>query len=145
MMLEFVWRLDVPLKVKAFRWRCFINKLPTKYHLTHIGIIPSSNTTCVFCSVVGETALHSLVSCHVARLVWRDMAEWVGFLSHRGLSFKESFLEWFNFYEQIKIRKSKEGVLWLATCWTIQLDRKTVFRSDKWNISDMLWRAKALA
>lgn len=68
------------------------------------------------CSIVGESVLDFLLCCHVVCLVCRDMAEWVGFLGYRGMNFKESFLEWFSFSKQAKLRKDKEGVLSLVTC-----------------------------
>ncbi|XP_058733550.1 uncharacterized protein LOC131605180 [Vicia villosa] len=143
--MELVWRIEDPLKVKAFGWRCFINILSTKDHLTRKGILPSSNSSRVFCSAVGESALHSLLFCHAAVLVWRDMGERIGLTGLRGMSFKESFFVWFNFCKHNYVTKGKEGVVWLATCWTIWLVRNDiVFRKEKWNVSDMVWRAKAL-
>lgn len=75
------------------------------------GILSRPNFGCDFCSCVRESTLHSLLCCHIVDLVWRDMAEWVGFLVFKVLNFKESFLKWFYFCKQAKVRKGKEGLL----------------------------------
>src|SRR4051812_40785249 len=38
-----IWKMKVPLKIKAFGWRCFIEKIPTKDSLVHRGIFTNSN------------------------------------------------------------------------------------------------------
>lgn len=92
----------------------------------------SSNNSCVFCLNEGESALQSLLCCRNVNLVWRDMAKWIGFHGYKVLHFKESFLKWFFFCKQVKLRKGKEGVLWLAICWSNWLVRNgIVFRNDK--------------
>lgn len=110
--LELVWRLDVPYKVKTFRWRCFINKLPTKDLLANRCILSSSNTSCIFCSNVGESALHSLLCCHNMDLVWRDMVEWAGFHDYKVLNFNESFLKWFSNCKRALEKKRRECCGW---------------------------------
>lgn len=45
--LALVWRQQVLLKVKAFRWRSFIDILPSKDLLAQKGIILVSNVVCV--------------------------------------------------------------------------------------------------
>lgn len=38
--LSNVWKMEVPTKVKAFRWCCFIDRLPTRGALSNRGILP---------------------------------------------------------------------------------------------------------
>lgn len=57
-----LWKVKVPVKIKAFVWRCFLDRIPMKDSLFFRGIIPSSsNLYCVFCGVVLESFLHSLL------------------------------------------------------------------------------------
>lgn len=67
--LSRVWKMEVPKKIKAFRWRCFIDRLPTRGALSHRGILPYSNTSCVFCWLCEETGGHLLLLCHNVYLV----------------------------------------------------------------------------
>lgn len=48
--------------------------------------------------------------------------DWNGNLSAK--PFKESFLKWFWFSKGSKIKKGKEGVVWLAVVWTNLEDKK---------------------
>ncbi|XP_058783440.1 uncharacterized protein LOC131658124 [Vicia villosa] len=86
-----IWRLDAPLKVKAFGWKCFINKLPSKMQLAYRGILNLSNSSCVFYLAHEKSALHLLLLCSNIDLVWRDIADWIGFSDYRERSFKGSF------------------------------------------------------
>ncbi|XP_058754722.1 uncharacterized protein LOC131627879 [Vicia villosa] len=143
--LKLVWKMKVPMKSKAFGWRSFINKLPTRGALFRKGVIPSPNVVCAFCRGIEETTVHLLLSCHCVDLVWRDIAEWIGFDNFKAGDIKESFLRWYNFSRKARVRKGKEGVVWLAVVWHIWLVRNgIVFRGDSWNISDIVWGVKAL-
>lgn len=45
---ELIWKMEVLFKIKAFGWRLFMNRLPTKYLLVYKGInLTSSNLNCV--------------------------------------------------------------------------------------------------
>ncbi|XP_058775285.1 uncharacterized protein LOC131649542 [Vicia villosa] len=92
-----VWRMEAPLKVKAFGWTCFINKLPTRDELSLRGIINHSFSPCVFCCVNEKSSFHSLMYCYNSDLVWKDIAKWVGFKDYKAEGFKESFLMWSSF------------------------------------------------
>lgn len=70
-----IWLVYVPLKVKAFGWRCFKNKIPTRDSLMLRGILdPSSNLSCSFCEEFEETLSHSFLCCSLVVEVWKDMA-----------------------------------------------------------------------
>lgn len=60
--IPLIWKAEVPLKVKAFGWRCFKYRLPTKDLLSNRGIFPpSSNLFCFFCENIVESSIHSLL------------------------------------------------------------------------------------
>ncbi|XP_058726906.1 uncharacterized protein LOC131598307 [Vicia villosa] len=127
-----IWKLDAPLKVKAFGWRCFINKLPTKDSLLNKGIISNtSNMECVFCADYNESLLHSFLSCRNAGVVWREMAEWIGLPFKVGFDFKEWFIYWSSFCRSKKVKVAKVGIVWLAILWSLWLRRNDiVFNQD---------------
>ncbi|XP_058779060.1 uncharacterized protein LOC131653017 [Vicia villosa] len=75
-----LWKMDVPYKIKTFGWRLFLNRLPTKDLLVYRGIdIPISNLNCIFCEAHVEEVDHLFSKCFVIKLVWNEIASWVGF------------------------------------------------------------------
>ncbi|XP_058759392.1 uncharacterized protein LOC131632671 [Vicia villosa] len=77
--LMLVWKVEAPLKSKAFIWRSFINRIPTRGALYRKGIIPFTNSVCAFCCGFEEDPAHLLLNCHCVELVWKDIAKWIGF------------------------------------------------------------------
>ncbi|XP_058786925.1 uncharacterized protein LOC131661401 [Vicia villosa] len=58
---------------------------------------------------------------------------------------KESFWYWSNFCRSKKVKKGKEGIIWLAILWSIWLRRNDiVFNNASWNSRDVVWSCKAL-
>ncbi|XP_058752626.1 uncharacterized protein LOC131625814 [Vicia villosa] len=141
-----LWKVDVPLKVKAFGWRSFLNKVPTKDALLHRGILnSSSNLDCVTCNIFSESLQHSFLLCRNTATVWMEMSEWIGLGYTNFLDFKESFLYWSSFCRVKKVKRGKEGVIWLAIIWSIWLHRNdVVFNDTSWNSRDVVWNCKAL-
>lgn len=73
--LTFVWKTEVPTKIKAFGWRCFIDRLLTKEALAKRGIFPIYNSSFVFCNMTDESLRHLFLNCLYVNLVWKDIAE----------------------------------------------------------------------
>lgn len=143
--LKEIWRMDVPIKVKAFDWKCFINKLPAHDALSSNGIINPSLTSCVYSREKEETYSHLLLKCYNSGLVWKDIAEWIGIGIYKADDIKESFLLWIYFCKKQKMRKGKEGVVWLAVVWSLwKIRNDIIFRGDTCNISYIVWEIKAL-
>ncbi|KAL9675160.1 hypothetical protein QQ045_003361 [Rhodiola kirilowii] len=65
---KLLWRLDLPNKAKMVGWRLFYNRLPDAQNLVRRGC--ELDTRCVFCSLKGETALHTLKDCWWTRVFW---------------------------------------------------------------------------
>lgn len=65
---SFVWKLDIPGKIRVFLWRLLRNGLPVLQNLERCNI-PVANL-CPFCKQPSETILHTFQRCHFARLVW---------------------------------------------------------------------------
>ncbi|XP_058765712.1 uncharacterized protein LOC131639232 [Vicia villosa] len=140
-----VWKMEVPLKVKAFGWRCFLNKIPTKDVLLKRGIILDSDVKCVLCEESIETLFHSFFNCRYVAIVWKEMADWIGMSYFCFEDLKENFRYWSNYVRAKKVKKGKEGIIWLAILWSIWLRRnEIVFNNSSWNSRDVVWSCKAL-
>ncbi|XP_058726376.1 uncharacterized protein LOC131597716 [Vicia villosa] len=139
------WDSDVPFKIKAFIWSCLINRLPTGDLLDKRGLVASTPRKCVLCELDCETLDLLMINCCVARLIWREVAEWVGFSYGNSAGMKGCFMDWFTLCKGNKMKKGKEGVFWAATCWSIWLScNGIIFRGVEWNVCDTVWRIKAL-
>lgn len=110
-----IWKVDVPLKVRDFGWRCILNKSPTKDFLNLRGIIPSSsNLDCVFCEELAESLSYSLLACRKVEVIWKDMVDWLGLNFTMSHDFKERFCRWSSSCCRLNIKRSKVGNIWLA-------------------------------
>ncbi|XP_058783249.1 uncharacterized protein LOC131657919 [Vicia villosa] len=141
-----ILKVEVPLKVKASEWRSFLNKVPTKDALLIRGILnSSSNLECVICKDFYETLQHSFLLCCNAAIVWMEMSGWIGLSFNNILDFKESFWYWSSFCRAKKVKRGKEGVIWLAILWSIWLHRNDIlFNNSSWNSRDAVWNCKTL-
>ncbi|XP_058782871.1 uncharacterized protein LOC131657498 [Vicia villosa] len=144
--LEKLWKMEVPFKIKAFAWRLFVNRLPTKDLLKDRGIaLPISNLLCIFCGLHLEDRDHIFIKCNVIKLVWKDIGEWMDYSGWKEEDCIPLFMEWIAMSRKKRIKVDKLGVLWLATCWTIWLTRNGVcFKNDEWNVNDIVWKIKTL-
>ncbi|XP_023913519.1 uncharacterized protein LOC112025085 [Quercus suber] len=64
----YLWKLNIPNKVKIFGWRACRNILPTLANLAQKRIIQDS--TCEFCKSNSKTGIHALWDCEVAQDIW---------------------------------------------------------------------------
>lgn len=54
-----------------------------------------------------------------------------------------SFLKDFAGFKSKKVKKGFEGVIWLAVCCCICLEKSAVvFRNDLWSVPDLIWSIK---
>ncbi|XP_058759378.1 uncharacterized protein LOC131632655 [Vicia villosa] len=141
-----IWKVEAPLKVKAFSWRCFLNKVPTKDSLLSKGILnSSSNLECTFCDEFHESLYHSFLSCRNANIVWREMSDWIGMTFKSILDFKEDFWYWSSYCRAKKVKRGKEGIVWLGIIWSLWLCRNDiVFNNSTWNSRDVVRSCKTL-
>lgn len=69
-----LWKQNIPLKVRFFLWRLFLNRLPTLDNLKKKNVRVSSNSwLCPLCNQVEETTTHVFFSCRVAESVWKTI------------------------------------------------------------------------
>lgn len=141
-----IWKVQVPVKIKAFVWRCFLNRIPTKYLLAIRGIFPlSSNLDCAFYGVVTESSLHFLLLCVLVDLVWKELASWNVLSDFRADNFKGSYWIWSSFCRSRKVNKRKVGCIWLAIIWSLWIFRNgIIFKNFVWKTRDVVWGCKDL-
>ncbi|XP_058783007.1 uncharacterized protein LOC131657653 [Vicia villosa] len=141
-----LWKTEVPYKIKAFGWRLFLNRLPTKDSLAHRGLaFTNNNLNCIFCEAHVEEVDHLFSKCIVINLVWNEIASWVGFAGWREEDYTSFFVDWHSLSRGKKLNSGKLGVLWLATAWIVWLTRNAFcFREEVWNINNMVWSIKFL-
>lgn len=122
-----IWKMEVPIKVKALGWRCFLNKIPTRDNLLVRGILNSSfNLSCVFCEV-GESSIHSFLCCRKVFEVWKEMTDWIDMPFHPIIGFKASFWHCSSPCFRLNIKRGKVGCVWLAIVWSLWLRRTISF------------------
>ncbi|XP_058775378.1 uncharacterized protein LOC131649643 [Vicia villosa] len=144
--LELLRICDVPLKCRAFGWRCFRDRIPTKDSLVRKGISFSpTDLSCSFCGISSESSRLSFLLCGMADEVWKYIASWIGLEDYKAEYFKESFWIWHSFCYKKKVKRGKLGSVWLATLWTLWLHRnKIIFKNFSSNSRDVGWDIKAL-
>ncbi|XP_058741606.1 uncharacterized protein LOC131613991 [Vicia villosa] len=144
--LGLVWKAAVPFRFKAFAWRVIINRLPSKDMLSIRGVFfESSDRMCVYCKEEEETLHHILFGCRIAKEIWRFILGWIGIDVDMGYSIWENYLTLFNAFRSNRVRKGAESLVWLGVCWCIWSRRNMViFRSEKWDFSDIIWSIKVI-
>ncbi|XP_058764099.1 uncharacterized protein LOC131637526 [Vicia villosa] len=112
-----IWKLEVPQNIKAFGWRCFLNRLPTKDLLLRRGISFANSFACVCCGLERESLNHLLLDCGVSALIWKEIAIWLGYVDfyYEGC-IMGSFMKWYGFCKSNKVKSGKEGTIWLSIC-----------------------------
>ncbi|XP_058783702.1 uncharacterized protein LOC131658424 [Vicia villosa] len=117
--LEKIWKMEIPFKIKAFAWRLFVNRLPTKDLLKVRGIsFPTSNLNCIFCGVHLEDRDHLFFKCHVIKLVWKDIGEWVDYSGWKEDDCIPLFMEWYA-VSRLKSIKEVWKIKFLMWRWSL--------------------------
>lgn len=143
---DLLWRNLVLVKIKAFGWRIFLNKVATKDQLKKRGsCLPLNDRNCVMCSQPEEDLNHILFDCLFSSKVWVLVGDWSGCgISYVGNTWKH-FLSWCEMtYNQS--RKGKSGLIWLAVVWSIlKVKNYIIFNNAKCNLNDNFENIKFLA
>jgi hypothetical protein len=71
-----VWKSKVEPKCRFFLWVLLQNKLWTADRITRHG--GQTNPICQLCKTQSETAYHLMADCSYSRLVWQQLAAWIG-------------------------------------------------------------------
>ncbi|XP_058764257.1 uncharacterized protein LOC131637673 [Vicia villosa] len=142
-----LWSMDIPFTVRAFIWRCFLNRAPTKDQLLSRGIsILNDDYNCVFYSENQESVCHLLFSCSVSTLIWKNMVEWTGLDLISDPCIWRNFRIWGNGVRRYGISRRKMGMIWAAVVWEIwKLRNNIIFNGGICNINDLSWNIKLSA
>lgn len=141
-----LWESVIPFKIKAFGWRLFHDRLPTKDMLVVRGLSFSlDEVKCKFCGNILETRDHLFFGCLVVKNIWSAIAFWVG----KGDYFEEgclaNFMDWHSFFHRSSVEKLKLDIVWFATIWCIWGMRNAIcFRQEQWNVNNTVWNIKLM-
>lgn len=67
-----VWGCKIPLKIKAFMWLVYQEKILTKSYISKW--VPDIEKRCVLCGAEDETVTHLFIACPMVKQVWRWMS-----------------------------------------------------------------------
>ena len=114
-----LWRLNLPLKIKIFRWYLLKGVVLTKDNLVKRNW--HGNKKCGFCNS-DETIQHLFIHCHFAHYMWRLLYCCFGLRPPR--SIKHVFGNWLLGVDSKTKRLVITGVSVL--CWTIWISRNAI-------------------
>lgn len=91
-LLNKMWKLNIPNKVKIFSWLLILNKLHTRSKIHKF--INTISETCLLCNRDAENQYHLFINCEYAKQIWTyspkikpppnqsscNLFEWLGFL-----------------------------------------------------------------
>lgn len=69
--MRFLWKVNVPPKVKTFYWRLCKGWMTVKAKICKW--YSGSNSLCSFCERMGETVWHLFVDCDIAKECWMEI------------------------------------------------------------------------
>ncbi|XP_048495896.1 uncharacterized protein LOC125495273 [Beta vulgaris subsp. vulgaris] len=120
--IKSLWSELVPHRIEIFTWFAVLRKLNTKDKLGRLGIIPSSNTNCIFCMNHMETHEHLFLTCVFSRKLWDWWLQLWKLQWAFPSSIKEVFEQWQYPHNGIFFKK-----VWAASffiiLWTIWRER----------------------
>jgi ribonuclease HI len=126
-MWNFIWKLDVPERVRFFVWRLRYGRIPTNKACHRWGY---GTPYCGHCIGVEENIIHALRDCPVAHHTWNHLLP----MQSRHAFFTCHFHNWFQ--HNMLTREKMEGgidwcVVWAVTCYHLWLWRnKETFDSE---------------
>ncbi|GKD53720.1 RNA-directed DNA polymerase, eukaryota [Tanacetum coccineum] len=105
-----IWCNSVPKKVNVFAWRVLLDRLPTRYNLSRIGLEVES-ILCPTCGAGMESMSHTLFTCCLAKEVWTHIYGWCNLSMFNG----ESFFEWWEWCDLLPIRNNRRSKMQFST------------------------------
>jgi len=106
-----IWKIPASEKTKKFLWNALQNSLPTRWMLSHRGVLQLN--LCPRCNQEPETTLHCLRDCTFVNRFWRS----IGFSGN-------SFFHIDELYEWLRTGvKGSFSYMFMATVWWISRTR----------------------
>ncbi|XP_058775501.1 uncharacterized protein LOC131649761 [Vicia villosa] len=138
--LNWIWGAYVPSKLKFFGWRLLLDRLPTRNHLLHRGIIDSSqNAVCAFCLMQVEDSTHLFLQCTKLRSFWCRVCSWLDLDIIAGVDCCGNLNSCINLLTG-KMSCSRGAAIWLTVCWCIWKTRNDViFNNAKLDAEELFY------
>jgi len=77
---ETICKSKAPLKVIAFSWKLFLDRVPTRSNLSRRNCLPPTESMlCVLCGRMEESSKHLILHCHFTANVWESVMNWLDF------------------------------------------------------------------
>ena len=118
-----VWKIVVPPRIHIFLWLLLNNKIMTRDNLKKRNL--NKPEDCVFCSGK-ETVGHLFFDCLVAKLIWKDISDFLGF--DIGANLNSIAHYWIADSRHAALNMICSAVLW--SIWTLRND--FVFNGLTW-------------
>ncbi|XP_058729607.1 uncharacterized protein LOC131601494 [Vicia villosa] len=135
------WKALVPFRIKAFGWRCLIDRLPLKIPLIRRGV--SVEPCCVLCCGGDEDASHLFLYCSFSKQIWREISSWLGITVTLEGPVQEGLLSWVRECRKEGVGKNSASGIWLTIVWCIWRHRNDiVFNGASPILTDLVWYIK---
>lgn len=121
-----LWSFSIPMKIKIFGWRVFLDRIASKDQLLRRGIIRSPRDfPCALCLLIEENLQHLFLECDVAKHVSNAISKWVDFDVVEREGILDSFWGACSYFDR-KVRKNKEDLIWWVVLWEIWNHRNAI-------------------
>lgn len=141
-----MWASPAPLKVVAFAWRVFLNRIPSKDNLALRNVLPpEASLLCVMCDREEESAIHLFLHCEVATSVWLKLMLW---LDCRYLIPPNLFVHWECWSLGGTNKKVLKGLwlIWHTTIWVLWKSRNySIFNGSIIDVDELVEEVKVMS
>lgn len=133
----FIWKIQVPPKVKLFLWKLHSKILPTYSFLRKRINAQFVCDLCQFCLLEVEDQSHLLWKCTLSKKIWQAVLAWWGLADKVNIENLESMWRSRKIFSIKILRKIWELVL-AATIWSIWLARNDKIFNGKEAVTPVL-------
>lgn len=135
-----LWSNLVPTKVAALGWRATRNRLQTKTNLATRGVqLGENGLLCAGCGQCNETVQHLFFECSVFSELWGRCLHWCGLQTALQADCKRQFQQFRGLFFGNNEASNQWQVIWLATLWTIWLNRNDIVFNNKRATADAMF------
>lgn len=133
-----LWSGGAPLKVKAFVWKLFQDRVPSMQNLVSRNVSLNSSV-CRGCNKEQESAAHLFFQCEKFSKVWYECLKWWGLMSSMQGNCKSHFEQFSGLVVGSVNQISLWEMIWYATIWVIWSARNAlIFKGKEVVVSELL-------